>query len=100
MPCDVRTARGLTTADPQHDIPKMTGEETVHECMHSGQSCHRIVENLFVFVGTRNAHLINGRSLCTAFRLNVLMLVLDCWLDRIMLVLDCCLDQTCMLLLD
>ena len=41
VPCDLTTARDLTTApQPQHVIPQMAGEETVHESMHSGRSCH------------------------------------------------------------
>ena len=49
VPCDLITDRDLTRApQPQHDIPQMAGEETVHKSIHSGLSCHRIVENLFI----------------------------------------------------
>ena len=61
----------------------MAGKETVNESMHWPELSLDRREPLF-FVGTRTAHLVNGRSLYTAFRLNVLMLLFDC-----------CLDQTC-----
>ena len=57
VPYDLTTARELTrTPQPHYNILQMIEEELVDKSMRSGRSYHRIVENVFFFVGTILVH--------------------------------------------